>query len=290
MSKKTAKGMYCSPGSVKGIGKSGSSCYKKEQLVQIINEYNRKYSSNIDTRGNKDQLWTKIEKKMLKHCDSEWCWLDNLDLSDNLTLKDTFIPIRPKGKYQWLSTSDIRNVLKQYEHSYANYAFLGPVPIDFCTLGSNEVCNINLKTSKRNGKTKLGIVFNTDPSNKPGKHWISMFIDISDPDPHNHEIGYFDSYGMAPILPEIRTLISNLKKQNPYIKLKLNCTDDICSHSIRHQKNNSECGMYSINFIVTRLTGSSWEDIVVNGRWSDENMVKLRKKYFRPGKGIHHHN
>ena len=115
-----------------------------------------------------------------------------------------------------------------------------------------------------------------------------MFIDISDPDPKKHEIGYFDSYGMAPMLPEIQDLVRKLQAQNRDIKLKLNCNDDICTTSIRHQRNNSECGIYSINYIVSRLEGKCWEDIVINSRWSDEQMVGLRQKYFRPSIGEYH--
>lgn len=281
---RTAKGMYCSP----GAGKSGGSCYTRDQLVQIANAYNRRNGRNgrngIDVRGNKEELWNAIEQRMVEHCDSEWCWMDKLGISGG----GPFRPVRPVGKYQWLSTSDIRKVLKQYEAVYPEFIFLGPTSIDFCSLVNNEVCKIDLKAAKRNGKTKIGIVFNTDPSTEPGKHWISMFIDISHPDPKQHEIGYFDSYGISPLAPEIRNLVSNLKRQNPYIKLKLNCSDQMCTRSVQHQRDNSECGVYSINFIVARLSGQSWEDIVLGNIWTDEQMVELRKKYFRPDKGVHH--
>ena len=34
-------------------------------------------------------------------------------------------------------------------------------------------------TYVRYKKTKLGIVFNTDPHYKSGQHWISLYIDLS---------------------------------------------------------------------------------------------------------------
>lgn len=275
--------MYCSPAS-KGAGKNGSSCYSRDQLLHIANSYNKKYGTTIDTKGTKEQLWNQIESHMNDQCDTEWCWLKQLGIKDN----GSFRPVRPVGKTAWLGTSDIRNVLKQYEQIYPDFIFLGPVPMDFCQLAGNEVCNINLKSCKRNGKTKIGIVFNTDPSNKPGQHWISMFIDISNSDPRRHEIGYFDSYGMAPLSPEIRSLVKAIKAQNPHIKLKLNCGDEMCAGSIRHQMQNSECGVYSISFIVARLTGQSWEDIVLRNRWTDQDMVDKRKHFFRPHTGPRH--
>ena len=35
-----------------------------------------------------------------------------------------------------------------------------------------------VKEQIKNKKTKIVIIFNTDPHNKPGQHWISMFINI----------------------------------------------------------------------------------------------------------------
>jgi len=297
----TIRGQFCAPGgngrAGAGVGAGAGSCYSRQQLVAIANAYNNKHSSGsrISTKGTKEELWRAIDQRM-EECDSEWCWLGKLNLTARAA--DAFRPVRPGGSRtgnwkeplrggsgsanQWLSTTDIRKVLTQYEQVYPEFVFLGPVPIDFCQLAGNEVCNINLKTLKLNGKTKVGIVFNTDPSDQPGKHWICMFIDLSDSDPRRHEVAYFDSYGLAPLLPEIKALITNLKRQNPYIITKLNCQDQMCTRSVRHQLGDSECGMYCINFIVARLTGQSWEDIVLGPRWTDEQMLASRSHFFRP--------
>ena len=292
MSNKTVKGHYCAPSRHR---KGGESCYTKDQLVTIAKAYNEQYSSAISTSGTKEQLWSAIERRMDK-CDNEWCWIDQI--KDNTLfgqdLATAFRPVRPPGKYQWLSTSDIRDVLKQYERAYEDFVFLGPVPMDFCNLAGNEVCNINLSRSRSNGKTKIGIVFNTDPSDQPGKHWISMFIDISDNDPSKWEIGYFDSYGEAPLSKEVQELITNLKRQNPQFNLRLNCRDrdtdkKWCTTTVRHQLNNSECGVYSINFIVERLTGKPWKKIVTSIE-RDEQMVEKRRTFFRPMVGSAHKN
>ena len=285
----TVKGKFCSPGTeTKGSGGgTGSSCYSRNQLLSIAKAINIKYNGKFPTinlSAKKEELWTAIESIMVEHCDTEWCWAEQVDPKS----LQAFRPRRPEGKTRWLSTIDIRDVLTQYMDLYPNFLFLGPVSIDFCSLADNEVCKINLNTLKRDGKTKIGIVFNTDPSTQPGRHWISMFIDISDPDPRNHEIGYFDSFGMAPMAPEIKSLVSHLQNQNPNIKIKLNCSDTICTHSVTHQRDNTECGVYSISFIVARLTGKSWEDIVLHNRWQDSQMIELRNVYFRPTAGRDH--
>lgn len=62
---------------------------------------------------------------------------------------------------------------------------------------------------------------------------------------------------------------------NSVLKVKYN--------TIQHQKKDTECGVYAINFIVERLNGKSFEDIV-NNVISDEEMNSKRKEFFRPRK------
>jgi Ulp1 family protease len=39
----------------------------------------------------------------------------------------------------------------------------------------------------------IGVIFNTDPHNKPGVHWVAVFIDN-----RNKIVDYFDSLGNTP--------------------------------------------------------------------------------------------
>ena len=66
------------------------------------------------------------------------------------------------------------------------------------------------------------------------------------------------------------------KNQN-YIEKKINT---IKYNKIRHQFKNSECGVYSINFVVRLVGGESFEDIT-NNITNDEKMNGCRKAYFR---------
>ena len=66
--------------------------------------------------------------------------------------------------------------MKQYEIDYPNFIFIGPSPIDFdkkLMFGEcvwNELCNLNIIKQLKDGKNKVGIIFNTDPHNKSGSH------------------------------------------------------------------------------------------------------------------------
>ena len=55
---------------------------------------------------------------------------------------------------------------------------------------------------------------------------------------------------------------------------------DIRYNNIQHQFENSECGVYSINFIVRLLQGEKFNDII-NNVTTDGKMNQFRKEYFR---------
>ena len=52
-------------------------------------------------------------------------------------------------------------------------------------------------------------------------------------------------------------------------------------NTVQHQRKDTECGVYAINFIVERLNGKSFEDIIEN-IVPDEEMNRKREFYFRP--------
>ena len=258
-------------------------CFNKNALINIIKSWNNNYHhdkinySKYDTSG---QLWSKIDSKFKRICNEEYCWIEQKFIDkNNSDIKNSFRPKRPKkwqeNKNEWLTTSDIEKVLKQYQNKYDNFVFIGPVPIDFdkefspgqCVI--NELCNINLKRLINKNKTKLGIVFNLDPHDKPGSHWVSFFADFD-----KNEMYYFDSYGIAEP-NEVRILMERLKQQAKFInkdmKIKVN--------HVRHQYKNSECGIYSINFIVKLLEGMSYDDYI-NNVIKDDIMENNRKIYY----------
>lgn len=278
---------HCAPG--KGDNKS---CFTNTQLKKIATAYNQKQINggggslrgsrqndliNVDLP--KPQLWDEIWKKLSDRCQHEYCWVDQdfvLSLRDKEIMNHTFKPKRPLGKYAWLTTSNIHDVMKQYEFLHKDFLFLGPVPMDF-----NEILpyvgKINIQKEYKKGIRKIGIIFNTDPSDKPGKHWISMFVNL---DPKNPTISYFDSFAICPPPQEVQKLINHISSYSPKIyskntQFKINC------NIVRHQYANSECGVYSIYFILESLRGKTFDQIT-RKIVKDEEMNKNRDNFFRP--------
>ena len=114
-------------------------------------------------------------------CDNQVCWI-NTSFVKNIKNKDithfTFRPKGPKGKYDWLSTSDIDRVMKQYESKYKDFKFLGAVPYDFEDLPYLETYKFDLNKLKSQGKNRVGMVVNLDTHDKDGSHWVAFYSNL----------------------------------------------------------------------------------------------------------------
>ena len=280
---KTTRKINCSP---KPKGKLNDfTCYTNDDLIKLRNHWNARHPDvKIMTNSPRD-IHIKISEHLKDICNNEACWLKQKTVFGKLDseLSDSFAPESPeewkKNPNEWLSSTDIIKVMKQYEKAYKCFDFIGPSPIDFDTrqlYGEcvwEELCNFNLEKMIKKGKTKIGIIFNTDPHNKPGQHWISMFINIK-----KGEIFFFDSTGDdAP--PQVKKLIERIKHQglamNPPIKFKFDS-----NKGIEHQYGNTECGIYSIFFIVHMLEDKMTENYLKTHILKDEYMEKFRHVYF----------
>jgi hypothetical protein len=227
---------FCSPKNDNGL----FTCFSDKSLITIATTWNKMNNSNpinIDypiplSETNKLSLWKNIHNRVKNYipCKKEHCWMD-YPLIKNIKhdeLHDTFIPKKPVSWYTnkttWLNTTDIANVLNQYANKHDDFTFIGPVPIDFDTKLDfgicvvEELCNINISKLYHKGMRRLGIVFNLDPHNMPGSHWVCMYLDIK-----TGGIYFIDSVGKKPVY-HIQKLIKKLIKQ--------------CNHLILHKKIN----------------------------------------------------
>ena len=178
------------------------SCYTTKSLYKLRDLWNARHPDVKITTNLSKEIHQELSDKLSGICNKESCWLKQKADFGKISseLSDSFAPVSPtewkKNPHEWLSSIDIMNVMKQYEKAYKCFDFIGPTPIDFdkkrlygeCVW--DELCNFSLKNQIKQGKTKIGIIFNTDPHDKPGQHWISMFINI-----RKKTIFFFDSTG-----------------------------------------------------------------------------------------------
>jgi len=103
------------------------------------------------------------------------------------------------------------------------------------------------------------IVVNTDPSDKPGTHWVAIFKNV------DGTVDYFDSYGFKPMVATISHFLNKFKK---------------CHYNMKRIQGilSSVCGHYCIYFVMQRWKNNSMEEIVTkfseNGEENDEMITE----------------
>jgi len=273
--------LRCSP---KEKGKINSfSCYTDESIYKLRDIWNARHPDALINSNDPREIHKTLTKYLSSVCNKESCWLNQGFVKGKVSseMADSFAPESPKewknNPNDWLSSLEIVKVMKQYEKAYKCFDFIGPSPIDFDTkklYGEcvwEELCHFNLKQQIDKGKTKIGVIFNTDPHNKPGQHWMSLFINIK-----KKQIFFFDSVGdKAP--RQVMKLVNRIKKQGNAIGIKFDFDQN---HPVEHQYGNTECGVYSIFFIVHMLEDKLTEHYFKTHILKDEYMEKFRKIYF----------
>ena len=213
------------------------------------------------------------------------CLLDKSTLSDDVKkdLRKRYLrPRRPKGwdadPDMWLDNFNIQHVMQQYQEAYPWFKFLGIFPIDFSAPNpykkdrqeclNKEVCSLNLQAEYAKGVRGIGMVFNLDPHFKGGSHWVGLYINLQNI--QKPFVGYFDSYAVRPP-PLIARLMKSLTLQ---IK-----TCELGSNARRYQYGQSECGMFSLYFIICMIHGISFKEFCKDAV-DDKTMLQLRKILF----------
>tara|TARA_B110000908_G_C10221233_1_gene435443 strand:+ start:99 stop:932 length:834 start_codon:yes stop_codon:yes gene_type:complete len=266
----------CAPGKKYSNG----SCFTIEQLKSIAKQTNKQHPSiNINYNHNNKKELVRTITKVLKNkydCDNDLCWL-NLDVVKDLNDEEinnfTFRPPGPDRGTKWLNTTDINQVLEQYTRIYPDFISFSAVPLDFKTLDHLKMKQNenNLENLWNRGIRQIGIVFNHDYSNMGGSHWVGLYINLS-----NGNIYYFDSYGTTP-KKEVLDYINIIK----HFMTSKRVNSNYKYNNIRHQFKGSECGVYSINFILRLLKGESFKEITTNIT-TDDDVNLCRQVYFTP--------
>jgi hypothetical protein len=264
----------CNPGVTR---KSKNKCLPKK-VYSEISKHLRIKSKNY----NSDKLFQSVGCKS----GEEHCLLDRAPLNDDLKKKLRKEYLRPRRPKQWdedpdmwLDNFNIGAVMKQYEYAYPWFKFLGVFPIDFSAPDPyrqngriqclyRETCELNLETEYKNGIHGIGMIFNLDPHFRGGSHWVGLYIDLKNI--KRPFVAYFDSYGFK-VPPLIARFMRSFKLQIKTCELGFNAR--------RFQYGHSECGMFSMYFIICMICGISFKDFCKDSI-SDDYMLQLRKILF----------
>jgi len=276
-------------------------CFTLEALQTLAREYNKHVGKNnnsiITVTNSKQDLLRQLSKNITNCKSNQLCWIKQEWFNNNNNkdiINNTFRPKGPQEKFKWFSTTNINDIISQYEDKYTDFKFLGAVPMDFEKIPELNLSHLDLDKLYKKKKTKLGMVINLDEHWQSGSHWVALYADIL-----NNQIYYFDSYGMRPekrvcnFVKKIalwcynRNIKNNKNKINydtesqfmKKYKNKYENLMDIRYNQTRHQYKNSECGVYSVNFILRLLKGDTF-DKISNIPVADDNINECRKVYF----------
>jgi hypothetical protein len=230
-------------------------------------------------------IWKELKERMKPVCqENESCWLkqDFVEKRESESIQESdFAPVAPDEWHEnpnaWLSSDDITNVMKQYEKTYKCFKFIGPSPIDFDkeTSGGKcvwpELCRFNLQNYVNKGIFKIGISFNTDTNDGPGEHWVSVFIHVK-----KGIIFYYDSAGYR-VPKQIDVFCKRVIDQAKQLNINMHFDQN---HPVSHQYENTECGIYSIFFLVHMLEDKITPEYLKTHVIRDEYMEMFRQIYF----------
>lgn len=269
----------CNPVSTR---KSKNKCLPAKVYSEISKKLNIKDNSS-HSRRNDNKLFQSVGCQN----EEEHCLLDKAPIDENLKkeLRKQYLRTRrPKAwdtdPDMWLDNYNILAVMKQYQEAYPWFKFLGVFPIDFSapdpynhSSQSNkclykETCDLNLKDEYAKGIRGIGIIFNLDPHFKSGSHWVGLYINLKNI--KKPFISYFDSYGY-----KTPPLIARLMRS---FKLQIN-TCELGFNARKFQYGDSECGMFSMYFIISMICGISFKEFCKDSV-NDDYMLQLRKILF----------
>lgn len=267
---------YCAPGR---YDSKHSTCFSVEQLVEMAGAFNRyvtkmglgvgggdRFDANdtkfIQIKRDKPYLLTELHKRFQNVCrNNDMCLTQQKFMNEIVRemyvdiLKNTFRPEGPDYKTEWLSTQNIEEILGQYEHIVPEFEFLGAVPLDCDKLSFCSLYNIDYDQYLSRGINKLGVVFNHDKYGQSGSHWVALYLDLNKP-----AVYFADSMAGKPF----GNMLHVINKFEEYCKKRNKGVPEKKINTHKYQRDKSECGVYSCNFIIRLLSGESFDDIVEN--------------------------
>ncbi len=279
-SKYNRKPLVCHPGAKQ---ETNETCLTKEVLLQIKTDFNKDHPNSPILSDRPILIWRELKSRILNdECNDDRCLLKEIDdpVKRQAALKSLFAPEHPpswlKNPVEWLSNEDIDKVMAQYEQTFTDFKYLGTTSRDYDfkfadgTCVEDQLCKMNLQELMRAGKQRFASVFNLDKHTESGSHWVSFFVSV----PHKL-IVFFDSAkgGIPEEIERLRdTFIRQGKQSGIDFVFKTNTSD--------HQQGNTECGVYSIYFIVEMLRSINNVEKFMNGNITDKEMEAQRYKFF----------
>ena len=292
-------------------GEPCSSCTIVDAIVQYTDTIipNMSNSEKFDkTSKLPDQI--KLAANVL-NCDTEMCVVSHPQFK-KFVLRNHIINRRdleseiehnfkvkgPRDNTKWLNNEDIDDNLNQWAITFPQFFPCPFAMIDFDKMGEPlhryNLSDIYKGKHRAFGKEKrecdtFACAINTDKHTGGGQHWMALFVDMRGKNGEPWTVEFFNSTGSPPA----QSIVNWMVRTSEYLKqFRSNNTnnanntisgpvDVIYVTNIQHQRSKTECGMYTLFYIRSRLEGKSYQLFLSGERVSDDAMIEFRKHCFR---------
>ncbi len=250
-----------------------------------------KIANAIDIRSNDEAVIIETAKEKLD-CKTEKCVIMKLrgTLGDDLVKSeiDARFKISGPNDISLLSNYNIDESLKQWQHKFKDFYAYNFNMLNYAdySLESGYVVNkpdtlatVSFVDLYKQGYRCAACVINSDKYQGRGKHWMALFIDARDN--AKWSVEFFNSSGNAPA-PEwinwqvkTKAQMEEVASQNG-LKVSISI---VRVTTIRHQHSRTECGLYSLFYIYSRLNSVPYKYFATTPV-PDQLMFEFRQHLF----------
>ena len=234
-----------------------------------------------------------LEELMLKHgCRTEACVLSQLEKARQIpysiehvvkTERATrMLPPPPASESALLSNINIDDRLTLAMNHDANlFVNLGFSMVDFND-NRNYRTNLTIPTifdiiNKNPAKKYFASVLNHDVSTGNGTHWVVVFIAAG---PKEVVIEYFNSSGIPAPSRVMRWVANFIDRAPSMLKIVRPVRYvQVLDRAMQQMNDITECGVYSLYYVLSRLSGTPCEDFR-NAKRTKSDMRKYRSFLF----------
>jgi hypothetical protein len=180
----------------------------------------------------------------------------------------------PRDSTALLSNFDIDETIEQWRREYPDMHHIPYAMIDFATADHGRGLDAaDISKAAADGVKSVACVLNTDVSTGPGKHWVCIHCDLAS---RPCTLEYFNSAG-NPTPPQV---LDWLEKQKALLREAGIPADVVGVTDVRHQDSRTECGIYVLYYLRSRIVGIPLKHFF-GARISDDSMTEFRKLLFR---------
>lgn len=221
-------------------------------------------------------------------CNSQHCLIDFLEKEGHIDggvaaaeKENNLKPVGPANTTAWLNNHNINKTLVQWKNTFPDFRPVETAMMNFSEYPSALGRFDPVQEYQRGGRT-FACVLNTDHHPGRGKHWVCMFGDMRG---GAWTVEYFNSSGRP---PPTRFVTWQVRQRNRLTALQQKTSqqgqgsvEDVVVNSRAHQMENSECGVYCLFYIWSRLNGIPFTNFQKE-RIPDKIMEDFRPKLFVP--------